>query len=101
MAGANFIQLLEILSDVLIQDSVLLIEKYEHPLFINNSVFKSETYLQYASKSMKRIEQVNLDQPAHVLIKKAMPKLVDYIKLHYDSSQASLLSYKDEVNIFY
>jgi hypothetical protein len=50
---------------------------------------------------MKRIEQVNLDQPAHVLIKKAMPKLVDYIKLHYDSSQASLLSYKDEVNIFY
>jgi hypothetical protein len=96
MAG---IELLEIMSDVSLQDSVILTEKFQHPLF-NNSIFKSESYKDYFQRSIARMAEANINQPEHLLIKKAMPKLMDYMKIQFDIIQAISYSYKEEV-IFY
>jgi hypothetical protein len=96
MAGANFIELLEIMSDVIIQDSVILIGKFQHPIF-NNSIFKTQSYEEYSNRSIARMAEAHINQPEHILIKKAMPKLVDYMKIQFDIIQANSYSYKEEV----
>ncbi|KAG1445642.1 hypothetical protein G6F56_009841 [Rhizopus delemar] len=97
IAGPNFLTVLRYLKVVLLQDSVVLQNKYPGLAIWNNDLFRSESFLSYKRQVLESMPPIDESVPISMQVERIVPQISAAIRTSYTSIGSEIRALKAEM----